>query len=436
MLKKILNKEKLWNIIGYTPTQNQLDVHDSVARFRVNIQGRRSGKSFSAAAEALPYLLTPNTRGWVVAPNYELCDKVARLIKEYVILHLKLPIAAKKEISGQIYYLKLQGLNSELWIKSCDNPDSLVGEGLDWMIIDEAARVKQIVWEQYLRPTLSDRGGWCLFTTTPLGYNWLYDLYVRGQSKEYPDWASWQHASWESPYFKEDLDELKKTLTKETLAQEFGAEFTSFAGKVYDFDRRVHITKHEYDPDLPTYCSIDFGFRMPCVNWFQVKKSEEEDGIDTIYVFDEICHEENVKTEDLAKLVWERGYDVRRYFCDPAGGGVQAQSGIGDIEIFKRHGINVQFKRDKISRNIANGVAHVRTWFEDAHGKPHIFYDEKCKGSISSIENYRYPEKKTDQRLKEEPLKDGRNDHHADTLRYFIVNLYPIKQNKAGTLEW
>ena len=74
---------------------------------------------------------------------------------------------------------------------------------------------------------------------------------------------------------------------------------------------------------------------MPCVNWFQVKKSEDEDGIDTIYVFDEICHEENVKTEDLAKMVWNRGYDVRRYFCDPAGGGVQAQSGIGDIEILE-----------------------------------------------------------------------------------------------------
>ena len=81
MLKKILNKRKLWSLIDYVPTQNQLDVHDSTARFRVNIQGRRSGKSFSAAAEALPYLLTPNTRGWVVAPNYELCDKVARLIK-------------------------------------------------------------------------------------------------------------------------------------------------------------------------------------------------------------------------------------------------------------------------------------------------------------------------------------------------------------------
>ena len=107
MLKKILNKKKLWNLVDYVPTQNQIDVHDSTARFRVNIQGRRSGKSYSAASEALPYLLTPNTRGWVVAPNYELCDKVARLIKEYVIMQLKLPIAAKKEISGQIYYLKL-----------------------------------------------------------------------------------------------------------------------------------------------------------------------------------------------------------------------------------------------------------------------------------------------------------------------------------------
>lgn len=49
----------------------------------------------------------------------------------------------------------------------------------------------------------------------------------------------------------------------------------------------------------------------------------------------------------------------------------------------------------------------MRTWFEDAAGNPHFFVDSKCKRFISSFENYRYPEKKKDQRLKEEPLKDA-----------------------------
>ena len=129
LAKRILNKEKFWNLINYRPIPNQLKIHNSSARFRINVQGRRSGKSFGAAREIEPWILTPKTRGWICAPNYELCDKIARIVKEDLILKLKLPIASKKEISGQIYYFKIAGLDSEVWIKSADNADSLVGEG-------------------------------------------------------------------------------------------------------------------------------------------------------------------------------------------------------------------------------------------------------------------------------------------------------------------
>ena len=75
---------------------------------------------------------------------------------------LKLPIANKKEVNGDLYYLKLAGLNSELSVKSADSPESLIGEGIDYLVIDEAAALSnKLIWEQYLRPTLSDRQGWC-----------------------------------------------------------------------------------------------------------------------------------------------------------------------------------------------------------------------------------------------------------------------------------
>tara|TARA_R110000744_G_scaffold185873_3_gene305234 strand:- start:3879 stop:4112 length:234 start_codon:yes stop_codon:yes gene_type:complete len=77
----------------------------------------------------MPWLLTPNTRGWIVAPNYSLAQKVAREIKRMIIIDLKLPVTAKKEISGDLYLLRLAGLNSELVIKSADSPDSLIGDG-------------------------------------------------------------------------------------------------------------------------------------------------------------------------------------------------------------------------------------------------------------------------------------------------------------------
>ena len=162
---------------------------------------------------------------------------------------------------------------------------------------------------------------------------------------------------------------------------------------------------------------------------------EQRKDKDKVYLIDEIW-EENIKTEDFADKVKAIGYPIIRHFGDPAGGGVQAQSGIGDREIFKKKGIRVDFRQDRVSRNIANGISHMRTWFEDAAGNPHFYADKRCEKFISSYENYRYPEKKKDQRLKEEPLKDGLNDHANDASRYFFCNLFPIKSRTAGVIDW
>jgi len=89
--------------------------------------GRRSGKSWSAAHEIMPWLLTPGTRGWIVGPNYSLANKIAREVKSMVMTRLKLPIESKKEISGDLYYMKLASQNSALSIKSAINPGPLIG---------------------------------------------------------------------------------------------------------------------------------------------------------------------------------------------------------------------------------------------------------------------------------------------------------------------
>ena len=91
--------------------------------------GRRSGKSWMAAHEVMPWLLTPTTRGWIVGPNYALAQKVAREVKRMVMMHLQLPLETKKEINGDLDSMKLAGLGSELVVKSADAADSLIGDG-------------------------------------------------------------------------------------------------------------------------------------------------------------------------------------------------------------------------------------------------------------------------------------------------------------------
>ena len=335
-----------------------------------------------AAHEILPWLLTPGTRGWIVGPNYSLANKIAREVKRIVMTELRIPLESKKEISGDLYYMKLAGLNSELSVKSAENQDSLIGEGVDWLCIDEAALITRNVFEMYLRPTLADRQGWAMFTSTPRGFNFLHSLYEFGKSEDHPDWESWRFPSTLSPYFKDDHEELKRTLTKETYLQEILCEFQSYAGKVFPLDRTTQIREDvKYDPSKPVYVGLDFGYRHAHANIVQLHGKEKN---------------------------------------------------FADVHQILR----VNIKRDAVTRNVVSGVSHVRRWFEDANGDPHLFIHPKCEKSIEAYENYHYPEHREDQTLRHEPKKDGKFDHACDALRFLLTNLFPMKNRHAGVIDF
>ena len=428
------HKQNWFEFTGYKPHKVQLRLHFPTkdARFTVAVCGRRWGKSVSASKEAETILTQKNKRVWVVAPTYGGAEKVFREVWNEVIFKQNMPVRRK---SYKEQYIEFEW-GSVFEGKSADNPNSLVGEGLDLLIIDEAAKVKKMVWDMYLRPTLSDRKGSAIFITTPEGYNWVYDNYKLGFEDEM--WYSFNSPSWENQYaYPEgeddpDLVEARRNMDRDIFDQEYGALFTSLAGRVWSFDRRKDAGHFPYDPDLQTYCSIDFGFRMPAVLWFQTNRI---DGEWHIYIIDEFLHKKNVKTEDLAKMIKAKKYNVQHYFGDPAGKNVQGQSGLGDIEIFRRFGIVVKSVKDRVSRNIDAGCSHVRGFIENADGKRFLHVHNKCTEICSDLENYRYPDHKEGMDLKKVPIKDGFHDHGCDALRYFFINRFPIRQNKMRYLS-
>ena len=133
----------------------------------------------------------------------------------------------------------------------------------------------------------------------------------------------------------------------------------------------------------------------------------------------------NVKTEDFGKVISSYHTILQHTTAIEAGIGTNLQTGMSDFSVFsKQYGIRIHSRRDKLSRDIPNSVSHVRRWFEDANGDPHFFVATQRKESIQSYENYRYQTHKEDQALKEVPLKDGRFDHCADALRFFLCQLF------------
>ena len=425
-------KQQWFDFVDYTPHPGQLLLHNPPkgeynykynpdgARFIVACCGRRFGKSYSAAREAEVVATQPNKVVWIVAPSYNTSEKIFRIVYDELVVQkgFKPSHYSHKE---QILKFDWAGGQSIVCGKSAEHPSGLIGEGCDLVILDEASKIPNLkrIWEMYLRPTLSDKKGRAIFISTPDGYGTFYELYLRGKTEN--GWYSFNSPSWHNtfafPEGKEDPDlvEARNTLSKEVYLQEYQAEFTSLSGRVYgDFTRHDNVKTFSYQPNLPTFLSLDFGYRMPAALFFQVAKGP--DGLEHVYLFDEIIHKENMRTLDLVNAIKAKNYRIARVFGDPAGYQVQSSVGIGEAEIFyQMTGHRVYSVRDKASTNINSGISHVRNFILSANGTRRFHISDRCPGIIEDIESYRYPESKNGKEL-----KDGTSDHGCDALRYFF----------------
>ena len=240
--------------MDYYPHQAQQIVHRSEARNRVVSAGRRWGKSTSLAAhEAFAQLCVPNSQLWVVAPTYDLADKVFRVVWKLAVVQNHVPGGIRKASERERYIWTNN--DARITGKTADDPTGLVGEGLDAVIVDEAARIPrpQLVWQECLRPALSDRQGWSLFISTPRGYNAFYEWWQWGQSSEMPNWASFRHPSWTNPFLaKSEIEDARRELSVVRYEQEFGAQFRLHEGLVFpEFDEEKHVVNTTWVvPDL------------------------------------------------------------------------------------------------------------------------------------------------------------------------------------------
>ena len=180
------------------------------------------------AYEAIAAALQPSESsiGWIVAPTYDLSDRIFRTVHMAVVQHLKHRIVAMHERERWFVIRNLAGGTSELRCKSADNPVSLLGEGLDYVIVDEASRLPADIWDGHLAQRLVDTGGWALLLSTPRGMGWFYKAYRRGQKRRDPMYESWRSPSLANPHLSvEAIESERKRLSADAFAQEFEAAF-------------------------------------------------------------------------------------------------------------------------------------------------------------------------------------------------------------------
>ena len=232
-----IDKLVFFKDLGYEPHQGQLEVHLDEHPRRVVACGVRWGKTLCAAMEGLAGAMAPCERsvGWVAAPTYDLANKVFREIVHLANKNLSHRIITLSESKGLLVLRNMAGGASEIRAKSAESSVSLLGEGLDWLIVDEASRLKPEIWQSYLSQRLIDKMGWALLISTPKGLGFFHELYRLGQGKD-SAFKSWNKPSWENPHLKRELiEEERGRIPERAFLQEYGAKFVEGVGAVFRY---------------------------------------------------------------------------------------------------------------------------------------------------------------------------------------------------------
>jgi len=199
-------------------------------------------------------------RSWWVAPTYKVANVGWRLATR---LCLKIPGAIIRRGEKSIQFPD----GGEFWVRSADNPDSLVGEGLDMVVIDECALIKEDAWIQSLRPALSDRKGKAIFISTPRGHNWFWRVWQRGNDSSFPTWKSWRFPTTDNPYIDDaEIEAARHDMPDRTFRQEYNAEFIDDAGGIFRMvteaataeSQTQAIDGHQYIFGIDWAYSVDF----------------------------------------------------------------------------------------------------------------------------------------------------------------------------------
>jgi phage FluMu gp28-like protein len=220
-------------------------------RFNVLCCGRRWGKTTIAVDRVVRTALAGRPVAWF-APTYKLLSEVWRTIHQTLA-----PITIRK--NEQERWIEIVGGGKvDCW--SLDDKEAGRGRAYARVVIDEAALVPkfQDAWEQSVRPMLTDYGGSAWFLSTPKGTaNYFHTLYQRGLDPTNHDWASWRMPTSTNPFMPgAEIEAARGDLTDLAFAQEYLAEFVTWAGSVF---RRIQDAVQPITKESAAMIGVDWG---------------------------------------------------------------------------------------------------------------------------------------------------------------------------------
>lgn len=411
--------------IIFKPFGPQSDFLRDDHRFLGAFAGKRGGKTEAGAIKGIKlqeekpngkYFSIDPYLGAIIAPTNDMLRR----------LSLKKFLAYAKPFYSPDDYNKSEKTiiwhdKSEIYGLSADKPERIEGIKAGWIWIDEVFQVKEALFLEAMA-RVADTEGY-LFCTGSLGpqivnpkKHWAYQYFKQNpddQTKAF-EWTTAQN-----PFFpRKELARLKAVLDPVTFRASFEITWDTVPSTaVYHNLSDINFQPVTYNPDLPTFISIDWGWAHPmAVGFFQYDKSK-----DMVFMIDEIVGS-RITLEELAKKIFAKPYKIAGWYCDIAGNQEREQTGKSNIRWFKEnHQIEIKYRRTAVTY----GIPIVRSYIKNGLDQAKFFINPfTCKKTVDGLQQYAYAEK-DGEILNENPIK--KDDDTADMVRYFFVNLLDPK---------
>lgn len=408
----------------------QQTVRLSHARFRVVVAGRRWGKTQLARTELLIRALRHPGRYWYVAPILKDAkdtfwnDLKAAVDPSWL---LEKPHETELRIT-----LRSRG---EIRIFGADDPDTLRGRGLRFVVLDEFADMKPETWNEVLRPSLSDFKAPALFIGTPKSFNHFHALYERGQDRNRPTWASWQFRTRDNPFIDPDeIESAKGDLDERTFRQEYEASFETQEGRAYyAFSREHNRQDVRLDLEQPACLFVDFNID-PATGGIGQRQGDRA----VVWREVRLTHRGGEATKAVALrlqgLLREAGHIGQIRIYGDATGKAAKTTGPADHQVLRDLFPDAVWCIPGHNPHERDRVAAVNGVCETMSGRHRLEVDPSCVGLIADLEQVVYAENGELDKTSNSQLT-----HLSDGLGYWLVRDFPpAPRTKAGAtrVEW
>lgn len=322
---------------------------------------------------------------------------------------------------------------TRLQVTSLHDPDRARGIKGKSGWVDEGSFVSRYAWDVILG-RLADCNGICDVTTTPNGYNFIHEYYLKAveekragialneRSVRFVHWTSF-----DNQYIPMDaFHRLRQQYDARTANQELRGLFVRQAGRIYHgFTRRQNVRPWTFQKHAHVFIGCDFNVTKMATVFMQPFAPSGWGAGGGMHIFDERL-KENTNTQELAEyLTWwckDRGIQKAGVTIVPdASGAARSTAGKSDHQILRNAGFRVRcarknpFVKDRI--NCVNGL------LAPDDGGARLMVTENCKHVIQTLENHLYKEDSDPP----EPDKESGLDHMADAFGYPLWHKFPLR---------